>query len=248
LFRLRVALELRRGLSVILGDVGTGKTTLSRKLSQVTKDDPEIQLVMILNPMYEDATQFLEDLMRQFHLTLDLEPGRVPTVVDYMAAIENFLFRKCVVENLTVTLLIDESQKLCEGCLEVLRSLLNYETNQFKTLQLILIGQMELLPKISRIRNFWDRIAFKSVLNPLDLRETEELIHFRLEQAGLAPGRSLFDAAAIQAVHEYSGGYPRKIAMLCHNALEYLVMHEKRLVTREVIDALAGSEVKPVFA
>ncbi|PIU40211.1 MAG: phage tail protein, partial [Candidatus Omnitrophica bacterium CG07_land_8_20_14_0_80_50_8] len=144
LYRLRVALELRRGLSVILGDVGTGKTTLSRRLSQLLKDEPNLELVMVLNPMYENPLQFLADLLWHFHLSLDLEQGKTPTMMDCMIAIEHYLFRKCVEEGQTVVLLIDESQKLCEACFEILRALLNYETNQHKTLQLILMGQMEL--------------------------------------------------------------------------------------------------------
>ena len=81
-------------------------------------------------------------------------------------------------------LLIDEAQKLSDPCLEILRSLLNYETNDRKIFQLILMGQMELLPKISKIHNLWDRIAMKQVIHPLDEPQTGELIEFRLKRAG----------------------------------------------------------------
>jgi len=168
LYRLRVAIELRRGLSVVLGDVGTGKTTLSRRLSQLLVLDPTLMMTMILNPVYESELQFLSDLAERFHIKIAFAPDAEPTVLDYLKAIEKFLFEKGVEENKTIVLLIDESQKLIDPCIEILRTILNYETNEYKILQLILIGQMELLPRISAIRNLWDRIALKYILNPLD--------------------------------------------------------------------------------
>ena len=243
LYRARVAIELRRGLSLILGDVGTGKTTLSRKLSQLLKADNNLVVVVILNPMYQTQEEFLADLVDRFHL--ELEPaGREPKVMDYLKAIEKFLFQKCVIENQTVVLVIDECQKMIDSCLEVLRSLLNYETNEYKILQLILMGQMELLPRISSIRNLWDRVAFKYVLNPLEENEVRELIQFRLIHAGYMSRYPLFSDDAIRAIYHYTQGYPRKIAMLCHDALEYLVMHRKEMVDKEVVQELIQSDAR----
>lgn len=245
LFRVRVAIELRRGLSVILGEVGTGKTTLSRKLSQLLKSAPNLSMVMILNPMYETQEEFLADLVERFHIVI--EPlGRELKVMDYMKAIERFLFQKCVEENQTVVLVIDETQKMIDPCLEVLRSLLNYETNEFKILQLILMGQMELLPRISQIKNLWDRIALKYVLNPLEENEVRELIEFRLIHAGYMSRYPLFSDEAIRAIYHYTQGYPRKIALLCHDALEYLVMHKKEMVDKEVIQEIIQNDIKPM--
>jgi general secretion pathway protein A len=165
-----------------------------------------------------------------------------------MKEIERFLFEKCVEEKKTIVLLIDESQKLTGACLEILRSLLNYETNEYKTLQVILLGQMELLPHLGRIRNLWDRIALKYVLNPLEEAEVKELIDFRLQQAGYISRYPLFSDSAIRAIFNCTQGYPRKIAMLCHDALEYLVMHNKEMVDKEVIQILINKEVKPILA
>lgn len=247
LYRIRIAIELKRGMSLILGDVGTGKTTLSRKLSQLIKGEPNIVMAMILNPMYESEKQFLADLTERFHINTGFENDTKPTVLDYMKAAERFLFGKCVEEGKTIVLLIDESQKMIDPCFEILRSLLNYETNEYKILQLILMGQMELLPRVSRIKNLWDRIALKYVINPLGEEEVRDLIDFRLKQAGYESRYPLFGNDAINAIHNYTQGYPRKIAMLCHNALEYLVMHKKEMVNKEVIQELIQAEVKPVI-
>jgi len=244
LYRPRISIELKRGLSVILGDVGTGKTTLSRKLSQLLRAEPNLIMVMILNPMYETEEQFLADLAGRFHITVEPGPSGIPSVMDYMKGIEKFLFEKGVEEKQTIVLLIDEAQKLSTPCLEILRSLLNYETNEYKILQLILMGQMELLPRLSQIKNLWDRISLKYILNPLDEAELRDLIDFRLKQAGYVSRYPLFRNDAIRAVYNYTQGYPRKVAMLCHDALEYIVMHNKEVVTKEVIQELIQRDLK----
>ena len=89
-----------------------------------------------------------------------------------------------VEENKTIVLLIDEGQKLSQPFLEILRTFLNYETNEQKLLQLIILSQMELLPRIKKIRNFMDRVSLKYIINPLDENQTREMIEFRLQKAG----------------------------------------------------------------
>ncbi|MBL7157626.1 MAG: AAA family ATPase [Candidatus Omnitrophica bacterium] len=248
LYRLRVAIELKRGLSLILGDVGAGKTTLSRKLSQLLRADPGMIMAVVLNPMYETEEEFLADMAARFHVSVTSDKAGADGLnkLDYMKAIEKFLFEKGVEENQTIVVLIDEAQKLNNGCLEILRSLLNYETNEYKILQLILMGQMELLPQISCIKNLWDRIALKYVINSLEESEVKELINFRLRQAGYVSRYPLFSDNAIGAIHNYTQGYPRRIAMLCHDALEYLVMHKKEIADKNVIQELIQKDVKPV--
>ena len=246
LYRMRVAIELRRGLSLILGDVGTGKTTLSRRLAQLLKAEPNVNITMILNPIYESEEQFLADLAERFHITVEPGNGKEPKVLDYMKAIERFLFGEAIGEGKTIVLLIDESQKLIEPCLEILRALLNYETNEYKILQLILMSQMELLPRISQIKNLWDRIALKYVLNPLEEDEIKEMVNFRLKQAGYISRYPMFSDSAIAAICSYTQGYPRRVTMFCHDALEYLVMHKKEMVDKEVIQELIQRDIKPI--
>jgi len=246
LYRLRIAIELKRGLSLILGDIGTGKTTLSRRLAQILSRDPGVSMAMVLNPIYESETQFLSDLAERFHVPLETAGGGEPKALDYMKAIEKFLYEKCVEEEKTIILLVDEAQKMINPCFEILRSLLNYETNEYKILQVVLMAQMELLPRISRIKNLWDRIALKYVINPLEEKEIKQLVRFRLRQAGYVSRYPMFSDAAINAIYNYTQGYPRKIAIICHDALEYLVMHKKEMVDKDVVQELIQSDVKPV--
>lgn len=240
LHRLEIAVRLRRGLSLILGDVGTGKTTLSRTLLQVFANENGFLFYMILDPGYKSEFQFLETLAKMFGVS----PLHRSTL-DYKEAIERFLFQKGVDENRTIVLVIDEGQKLSPSFLEILRTLLNYETNEYKLLQLVILSQMELLPKIRKIRNFVDRIALKYIINPLDEVETREMITFRLKKAGYTNSRQgLFTDGAMKLIFNHTQGYPRKIALLCHNALEAVVMNQQDYVDERIISDLIMEELK----
>lgn len=243
-YRLQIAIKLKRGLSVILGDVGVGKTTLSRRLLQVLKKDDKIVSHLILNPFYQTESEFLTALLRLLSLSKDAilpEAGEV-TALDALAELERYLFEKGVKEDRTVVLVIDEAQRLSASALEVLRTLLNYETNEYKLLQLVLMGQIELLPRLRGIKNFWDRISLRYVINPLDETETGAMIAFRLGQAGSDRPKTLFAPEAVHRIYLHSQGTPRQIARLCHDALEQLVVSNKRSVDSEIIDKIIHEE------
>jgi general secretion pathway protein A len=229
-------------MSVLLGDVGTGKTTLSRKLAQTFSADKDVDFHMILNPYFTTEKEFLSRLARLYRIRMPVEA----TTLDHMEAIERFLFEKGVEQGKTMVLLIDEAQILPDFVLETLRILLNYETNEFKILQLMLVGQMELLPRISKSHNFWDRIALKYVLNPLSAAEVRKVIDFRLQQAGYDREDPLFTDEAVRLIWNHTEGYPRKLSLICHNSLEFLVMHDKVQVDGDVVRALIERDLAAI--
>ncbi|MFA5059222.1 MAG: AAA family ATPase [Candidatus Omnitrophota bacterium] len=237
LHRLEIAIRLKRGLSLILGDVGTGKTTLSRALMQTFSQEDDFIFHMILDPDFKSEYQFLSSLTRMF----DINPF-FRSAIDHRDAIEKYLFQKAVEEKKTIVLVIDEGQKLSQPYLEILRTFLNYETNDQKLLQLVIMSQMELLPRVKKIRNFMDRVSLKYIINPLDERETKEMIEFRLKQAGFLSNVSLFSDEAIKKIYEFSQGYPRKVSFLCHSALERLVMEGSQFVTEDLIESFLIEE------
>ena len=160
------------------------------------------------------------------------------------ATLEKFLFQEGVTENKTVCIIIDEAQKLNETTLEVMRVLLNYETNEYKLLQLVLLGQLELHAKIMNMLNFFDRISFKYTLNPLSFDDTKEMIEFRIRQAGYKANMHLFLDEAIREIYQYTRGYPRQITMLCYKALKTLVLRKKIVVDAGLVEELIHDEVK----
>lgn len=239
LYRLLIALRLKRGLSLVLGDVGTGKTTLSRRLYQIISQDAAFNFHIILNPIFNTEKSFLAKLAELFRA--DVPEGDISTA-QYLDIIEKKLLEVNLKENKTVIILIDEAQKLDRPTLEILRTLLNFETNEYKLVQLILMAQLELLPKIIGLKNFWDRIALKYMLNPLGLAEMREMIEFRLGQAGYRAKNPLFSDDAFELIYNHTEGYPRRTTALCHGLLERIVMDNREMVDKITVQKVIAEE------
>jgi type II secretory pathway predicted ATPase ExeA len=140
-----------------------------------------------------------------------------------------------VEENKTIILIIDEGQRLSRSHIELLRNLLNYETNEFKLLQVILFAQMEFLEKVSGLENFTDRINMTYRFLPLDEVETRRLIEYRLRVAGVNHGSSFFTDDGYMAVFMNTMGYPRKIITLCHHALVTMMIRGSDKVDEDIV-------------
>ena len=222
---------------MIMGDVGTGKTTLSRALVREFNSDDRFLFHMIIDPNHRTALDFSRTLARLFGLRIFSE-----NIHDYKVEIERYLFQKGVDEGKTVVLIIDEGQKLGPRVLEVLRTLLNYETNEYKLLQLVILSQMELLPRIKLMNNFYDRITMRYVINPLDEIQTTELIRFRLRKAGYPNDMDLFTSESLSLIYKHTSGYPRKIAKLCHSAIEELIIQDKDRIDSDLISDIVQRE------
>ncbi|MCC6758277.1 MAG: AAA family ATPase [Candidatus Omnitrophica bacterium] len=239
-----IELHLKRGLSVIFGDIGTGKTSLSRLLVQELRKRSNMLFHIILNPVYENERQFLTALIRNYGIDVlfNIDPAQCD-VLELRDTFEKFLIQKAIEDKQTIVLIIDEAQKLDMSMLETLRVLLNFETNEHKLLQLVLLGQVELYPKIVNMPNFMDRISFKYTLNPLDVKETRELINFRVKTAGYNSRMDLFLDEAVSEIYNYTRGYPRKITKLCHQVLKELILQNKHAVDRILVrDVIAKEE------
>ena len=139
--------------------------------------------------------------------------------VEMLSRLNDFAIRQ-LARGVNVVMIVDEAQNLDDSSLESLRLLSNLETRKHKLVQIILSGQPELDIKLSRpeLRQLAQRISLKRYITPLGEKETFEYIRHRLAIAGYK-GQSLFSQKARQLIWEYSGGVPRKINILCDNAL-----------------------------
>jgi len=229
--KLEISIRLRRGLNVILGEVGTGKTTISRVLLQRFQQDSEIyRFHYLLDPGFSSDFQFYSSLVSLF----GIDPPRRCTF-DYREEIQKYLFRMGVEENKTIVLIIDEGQRLSLSHVELLRSLLNFETNEYKLLQVILFAQMEFLERVKERENFTDRINMTYRFLPLDEVETKKLIEYRLKVSGMNHGSTLFTDDGYMAVFMNTMGYPRKIITLCHHALLTMMIRGNDRVDETVV-------------
>jgi len=237
--RLEISIRLRRGLNIILGNIGTGKTTISRiLLTMFKKEQDRFLFYLILDPSFRSEFQFLSCLIDTFGIK-----ARIRSTIGYKEALQDHLFQKGVHEKKIVVLLIDEGQKLTSPYIEILRNLLNFETNEYKLLQLIILAQMEFLDVVADHKNFMDRVNISYTINPLSMKEMKDLIQHRLHTAGLPPERTMFDDEAIQYIHLQTQGYPRKIIQFCHHALVMTLIHGKQAVDLEIAQAVQEKSI-----
>lgn len=211
LAHLNYALNHGEGFVEIIGEVGTGKTTLCRLFLENLDENTEA--AYIFNPKL-DARQLLEAINDEFGIPSGAES--LKTLIDRLNA---FLMEKKS-EGKRVILLVDEAQNLTPDVLEQLRLLSNLETTTSKLLQIILVGQPELgeLLDSDVLRQLNQRINLSCHLNPLNYAETRDYIRHRIHIASRKPG-PFFSAAAYRSIFGYSRGVPRLINIACDRAL-----------------------------
>jgi len=240
--KLELALRLRRGLNVVLGEVGTGKTTLCRELIRRFADDKSCETHLILDPYFSSPSEFLRTIAEMFAGVLppaDLNDWQLKEII------KKYIFRKGVDENRIVILIIDEGQKIPEFCLEILREFLNFETNDSKLLQIAIFAQKEFEHTLKTYANFADRINLYHNLGPLSFRDTREMIRFRIRQSSeTAKPPAVFTLPALWLIYRASGGYPRKIINLCHRSILAMIIQNRARVGW----ALVSSSVKRSFS
>jgi len=217
LCNLEYGISSRTGITLMVGEAGTGKTTLIRKVLAPYMQHPEFnraRWVYLNNPTLSQQ-EFLEFLAHGFQLGEDAA-GSKPR---FLRALERVL-AECLENGIVTALVIDEAQSLSHELLEEVRLLANFESETEKLLAVILAGQPALANRLNepQLGQLKQRIALRCVLPALDLCETAIFIAHRISLAGGNPAR-VFSRDAVLAIYEHSFGIPRTINVICDNAL-----------------------------
>jgi general secretion pathway protein A len=200
------------GFVQLTGEVGTGKTTLSRLLLGQLPERTRVALV--LNPR-QSPVELLESIADELRLDIEGARGSAKALVDRL----NHYLLDAYAQGLRVVLIVDEAQQLSVEALEQIRLLTNLETPTQKLLQIILLGQPELRALLDRteLRQLAQRVTARYHLMPLDEDETEAYLRHRLAVAGAT--RHPFTRLAMRSLHRRSGGVPRLINVIAERAL-----------------------------
>jgi type II secretory pathway predicted ATPase ExeA len=229
LTNLQYGITQRRGVTVVLGPAGTGKTTLVRAALAIVAEAGG-HCVSVSNPTLT-REEFIQLLARGFSLS----PAAAESKTILLAELEGRL-REYLASGLATALVIDEAQGLSDELLEEVRLLVNLETDTTKLLPVVLAGQDELSERLARpsCAALKQRVALRCHLPPLSARETAQYIASRLRMAGGVPGDA-FTRDAIDLIHQRSGGIPRTISVICDNSLMSGFAVDQRPVGRQLV-------------
>ncbi len=250
-------IERREGFALIIGDVGTGKTTMCwALLDRLAKK--KICTALIQNPMLSE-TDILKAILQDLGVRPEAPPSPAQSPdgskldvfdTDWMQGMSkkqlidrlNMFLAGRAQENVFTVLIVDEAQNVSMSLLEQLRLLSNLETAKKKLLQIIFVGQLELDQKLklASMRQLNQRISIRFETKTLSREDTELYIRHRIAAAGGAP-RLVFGAGAFKAIWKHSKGYPRLINLICDRALLTGYNERSRVITRKIVRTAAGS-------
>lgn len=220
------------GFVLLTGEVGTGKTTISRCLLEQLPNNSNV--AMILNPKV-NSQELLASICDELHI--DYPEGNTSLKV-FTDCINRSLLETNAQGRKTVVI-IEEAQNLEMEVLEQLRLLTNLETNQRKLLQIIMIGQPELLELLARpeLRQLEQRITARYHLLPLSQKDTVDYVKHRLEVAGLR--EPVFSYALLKKIYKYTKGIPRKINLLCDRAMLGAYVQNQKQIDKHILERAA---------
>jgi general secretion pathway protein A len=210
LAHLEYGLAGRPGVTVLIGEAGTGKTTLVRKALQASGENATI--VHLTNPTLTRA-EFYEYIAGSFGFSPEAGRSKIQFLRELEEALDNELSPR-------LALVVDEAQSVPYELLEEIRLLTNAESKSGRSVAVILAGQPELARRLdeARLRQLKQRVVLRCELTPLSLKDTAAYISARVKTAG-GEATQLFTRDAVVAIHQHSSGIPRVISVICDNAL-----------------------------
>jgi type II secretory pathway predicted ATPase ExeA len=230
----------RRGVTLLIGEAGTGKTTLVQSVLESQRDH-NAECVYMNNPALT-RQEFVEFLAGAFQLSQRAETSKTTLLRELEAVL-----RQRQAGGTVTALLVDEAQAMPIELLEEVRLLANIETTTSKLLPVVLAGQPQLADRLNdpALKQLKQRIALRCDLQPLDRGETADYIAARIRTAG-GDSRQLFTREAVELIHQCSRGIPRTISVICDNALVSGFAADRKPVGSELVyEVCRDFDLKP---
>jgi general secretion pathway protein A len=221
----------RVGPLYIYGPIGSGKTTILRRLHEQLSQDKKYSLSYIISPNIKTSNSFLRLVLESFNVKTE------KSYVQSLKNFENFLIEEYKKERIPL-LLVDEAQNMTRDTLKLIHYLLNFETSTTKLLQIVLVGQEELAAKIMRYKELASRM-FPLAISGLTGEELRKMIEFRWMVAG---GKTMpFDTNPefYNTLFAYSKGLPRDAVKICDELLRHLASNQQKIAQALDIDTVA---------
>ena len=216
----------------LLAEIGTGKTTIARRIVDELAGDHKKKVVFVFSPKLTTTNAFLRFIMGEFEVKTSRSYG------DSLRNFEHFLIEQYKA-GFSPILLVDEAQNMTRDMLLLIQHLFNFSTNTDFLIQMVLFAQPELQPKLNRLRSLKNRLSIAR-LQPFDLEQTREMMIFRWQVAG---GRKFpFSDEAISEIFRFTDGVPRSIVKLVNESLVKAAVEQRKIINRETIIA-ASAEV-----
>jgi general secretion pathway protein A len=228
LHKCRFTLDKKQGLTCVLGDIGLGKSTILRFL--YSEYDAREDTVATLIPTPNFASPFA--MLKSIAMDFKIEPER--SYQKQFDSFQAFLVNQYS-EDKNVVIFIDEAQNVNNKQLELIRSILNFETDTHKLVQIVLAGQLELKDRLTDKRNkaVASRISTYSILSPLTFDETRDMILHRCKFENIA---NPFTPEAIEKIYSLSGGIPRSVLKICAFAYHIKEIESLDTITSEFVE------------
>ena len=226
---LQYGLFAAKSITLLIGEAGTGKTTLIRAALE-SERCRNVRCIYLNNPALRP-----DDFLRLLALKFNLGPEATESKAILLEQLEAKLRERREAEEITA-LVIDEAQSLSVELLEEIRLLANIETPSAKLLPLVLAGQPELSDRLENhdLRQLRQRVTLRCQLEPFNMNETAAFIASRLNVVGGVPSQ-VFTKDAVMLIHEQSRGIPRTISVICDNALVSSMALDQKPVTRTIV-------------
>jgi general secretion pathway protein A len=235
--RLQDLIEWREGLGVVEGHMGTGKTSLARRLYELTVQDDSTEPVYIHTAAFKTPMDAARDISAAFGVR-----GR-RSYIDQLRDLEAFLvdLRR---DNKTAVVLLDDAQFMQPESLDTIQNMLNFDLSE-KLIQIILFGQQEIKETFVQKPAVHDRVVHWQSLGPLPFTEMVGLISFRLTVAGRS--EPMFSDSALTRLYDFSRGVPRPLVIVCGNTLRLLAAKKAQIAdVDDVEEAIQIYEQRPI--